>query len=129
MPHGTARTDSRAAIFATSRRGGPDHYEIIRLHALGRGVQTIANITGSSMEDVARVLSPDPGAKNDNAPKPDDARAARDAQFRRMWRAGVNRKAMAETFGMDISSVDRMRARLGLRTRQRIHRPVQKSGK
>lgn len=126
---GTARTDSRAASFATSRRGAPCHIEVRRLASQGRGVQTIANILGCCMEDVARILAPDPEAKNDNAPAPrpdaETARAARDETFRRMWRDGATRNAMARHFGMDIYSIDRKRARMGLPSRCRAPKQIE----
>ena len=65
---GTARTDTRSASFATSRRGAPCPFEVRRQASLGRGVQTIATILGCCMEDVARVLNPPEGAKDDNLP-------------------------------------------------------------
>ena len=49
-----------AGRFATSGRPMVDYREIERLNRLGRGVQTISNMTGVSMEDVRRVLSPAP---------------------------------------------------------------------
>lgn len=136
MPHGTARTDSRAASFATSRRGGPDHYEIIRLHALGRGVQTISNITGSSMEDVARVLSAVADSQNDNAgpvarPAPltfQDRRTVRDEQFRAMWLGNVPRDDICHALGIGATTLKSDRIRLGLNPRKSGVKPRTKSG-
>lgn len=68
-------TNTQAAAFGTGRfatGGRPvvDGREIERLHRLGRGVQTISNMTGVSMEDVRRVLAPAPVAPavNDDWP-------------------------------------------------------------
>lgn len=51
-----------------------------------------------------------------------EAGARRNARFREMWIAGVPRSAMAEAMGMDIYSIDRTRARLGLAKRERVPR-------
>lgn len=61
-----------AGRFATSYRPKVNAMEIERLHKLGRGAQTIATITGYSMEDVRLVLNPPmvkaPQPANDAAP-------------------------------------------------------------
>jgi len=60
-----------AGCFATASRARVDGREIERLHRMGRGVQTIANMTGASMEDVRKVLNPPaaaPKAVNDDWP-------------------------------------------------------------
>lgn len=70
-----AQRDPVGGIFATARRGGLTPVEVRHAHDLrekGRGVQTIANILGRSMEDVHALFSPPEGTTaapaNDDAP-------------------------------------------------------------
>lgn len=46
-----------AGLFATAPRIRVDHDTVLAMRARGLGVQTISNITGSSMEDVHRVIA------------------------------------------------------------------------
>jgi hypothetical protein len=106
-------------------RARADHSEVRRLAALGRKTQTIATILGCCMEDVARVLNPDPDApaKNDNAAAVkaeltfQDRRALRDDRFRAMWLAEVPRDEICRALGMSVSTITADRIRLGLAKR------------
>lgn len=118
-----------AGRFAIGGRRGPvDRSEVLRLSAQGIGVQNIANMLAVSMEDVRRILEPvDQPAPATEAPVQItalDARASRVATLKAMWKAGATRRAIAEELGIDIYSLDRMRARIGLKTRARVFRPV-----
>lgn len=134
MPHGTAIRDTGSGSFATRKRGGPDHAEVHRLAKLGRGVQTIAAITGSCMEDVARILRPEPEGKSETAPKPSaepmtyaDHRKARDARFRTMWLADVTRVEICHALGISQSTLDLDRARLRLPPRPVGRKPKKRA--
>ncbi|RZJ46270.1 MAG: hypothetical protein EON87_05245 [Brevundimonas sp.] len=55
----------RSGAFATARKGGLTPYEVaqaLQMRAAGRGVQTIANVLGRSMEDIGALLAPPPVA-------------------------------------------------------------------
>lgn len=57
----TVASPARAGDFASSRKGGLTPYEIAQarqMKAKGRGEQTIAQVLGRSMEDVARLFAP-----------------------------------------------------------------------
>lgn len=60
----------KTLTFATARRCKPDHGLILRLKERGIGVQNIAQMTGFSMEDVRRVLTPAPANDDKATPEP-----------------------------------------------------------
>lgn len=117
-----------AGRFAIGGRRGPvDRTEVLRLSGQGIGVQNISNMLAVSMEDVRRILEPVDQPAPTDAPAqitPLDARSARVATLKAMWNSGATRRAIAEELGIDIYSLDRMRARIGLKTRARVFRPV-----
>lgn len=88
---GTANT-STAGRFAGGRRGPLDHDEVLRLRACGVSVQNIAQMTGSCMEDVRKVIA-DANGKADRRDSFIDALPADNANdHRATWtRADVGR--------------------------------------
>lgn len=115
----TAIRHSVSGNYTTSRRGAVDHAAVWRLHERGIGAQNIAAMLGACMEDVRRVLAPEPTKELQPKPPegPRDLLSERDERFRTMWLAGVPNAEIMAALMIGAQTVCNTRDRLGLKKR------------
>lgn len=120
MSSGTAIRGNTAGIFATRRRCTLNHHDVHQLAARGIGVQNIAQMLGGSMEDVRRILAPEPAndvVAVDPAPLPAAPVLSVDERLTALWGAGLPLRVIADRLGMTVPTLQNNRRRLGLPTR------------
>lgn len=103
-----------------------------RLHRDGLSYREIAAALGTTRFAIAGALYRRKNGPGEYVPSPNGRRPppkpprritsdADLAEFRAMWKRGVQMKAMARRFGCSIACIDATRVREGLRKREPVH--------